>query len=36
GNWVANVVLPRDTVSITAVEKPRAAFAEFASRPKVK
>ena len=33
--WVLNVVLGRDTVSIAASEHPRAAFEEFASRPKV-
>jgi NADH dehydrogenase len=32
--WVANFFLGRDTASIAAVETPRAAFAEFASRPK--
>jgi NADH dehydrogenase len=34
GNWVINVVVGRDLASITAVEAPRAAFEEFASRPK--
>jgi NADH dehydrogenase len=32
--WVGNFFLGRDTVSIAAVEYPRAAFEEFASRPK--
>ncbi|MCU1543283.1 MAG: dehydrogenase [Microbacteriaceae bacterium] len=34
GNWVINLVAGRDLASIVAVETPRAAFAEFASRPK--
>ena len=32
--WVGNFFLGRDTVSIAAVEQPRASFEEFASRPK--
>lgn len=32
--WVANFFLGRDIVSIAAVENPRAAFVEFAARPK--
>ncbi len=32
--WVGNFFLGRDTVSITAVETPRASFEQFASRPK--
>jgi NADH dehydrogenase len=34
GNWILNVPLGRDIVSLEAVETPRAAFEEFASRPK--
>jgi NADH dehydrogenase len=34
GGWVANFVLGRDIVGISAVQSPRAAFEEFASRPK--
>jgi NADH dehydrogenase len=33
-NWVGNFFLGRDTVSIAAVETPRAAFEQFASRPR--
>jgi len=33
-NWVGNFLLGRDTVSIAAVEKPRAGFEQFASRPR--
>jgi NADH dehydrogenase len=36
GGWVANVFLNRDIVSLEAREHPRAAFEEFASRPKAK
>lgn len=32
--WVGNVFLGRDTVSIAAVEAPRAGFEQYASRPK--
>ncbi|KQV07482.1 NAD(P)/FAD-dependent oxidoreductase [Leifsonia sp. Root112D2] len=32
--WVLNLFLDRDIVSLEAVENPRAAFEEFASRPK--
>ena len=32
--WVGNFLLGRDTVSIAAVEQPRAGFEQFASRPK--
>ncbi|MGO4690880.1 NAD(P)/FAD-dependent oxidoreductase [Glaciibacter sp. 2TAF33] len=32
--WVANFFLGRDIVSLAAVEHPRAAFVEFAARPK--
>lgn len=32
--WVGNVFLGRDIVSLSAVQNPRAAFEEFASRPK--
>jgi NADH dehydrogenase len=35
GNWILNFLLTRDTVSIQARVTPRAAFEEFASRPKV-
>jgi NADH dehydrogenase len=35
-NWVLNFVFRRDIVGIEAREHPRDAFAEFASRPKVK
>ncbi|CAN5590944.1 FAD-dependent oxidoreductase [soil metagenome] len=34
GNWIFNFLLRRDTVSIEARVHPRAAFEEFASRPK--
>ncbi|MCP2030285.1 NADH dehydrogenase [Okibacterium sp. HSC-33S16] len=34
GGWVANFFLGRDIVGITAVQTPRSAFEEFASRPK--
>ena len=34
GGWIANFFLGRDIVGISAVEQPRAAFEEFASRPK--
>ena len=34
GNWVINLFVGRDIASLVAVETPRAAFAEFASRPK--
>jgi NADH dehydrogenase len=34
GNWVINIFAGRDLASIQAVETPRAAFEEFASRPK--
>ena len=33
-NWVLNFLLRRDTVGIIARSEPRAAFEEFASRPK--
>jgi NADH:ubiquinone reductase (H+-translocating) len=33
-NWVGNFFLGRDTVGISDVESPRAAFEQFASRPK--
>jgi len=36
GNWVINLFVGRDLASIVAVETPRAAFEEFASRPKAK
>ena len=32
--WVLNVVLGRDIVNLSALQDPRAAFEEFASRPK--
>ncbi|MCU1513135.1 MAG: NAD(P)/FAD-dependent oxidoreductase [Microbacteriaceae bacterium] len=35
GGWVLNFLFGRDIVSIEARETPRAAFEEFASRPKV-
>ena len=35
-NWALNFLLRRDVVSLEAVEHPRAIFAEFAARPKVK
>jgi NADH:ubiquinone reductase (H+-translocating) len=35
-NWGLNFLLRRDVVSLEAVEHPRAIFAEFAARPKVK
>jgi NADH dehydrogenase len=34
GGWFANIVLGRDIASLSAVETPRAAFEEYASRPK--
>jgi NADH dehydrogenase len=34
GNWVLNFLLGRDPVGIIARDEPRAAFEEFASRPK--
>jgi NADH dehydrogenase len=34
GNWILNFLLRRDTVSLEARSFPRAAFEEFASRPK--
>ena len=34
GGWVANLFLGRDVASLAAVEAPRAAFEEYASRPK--
>jgi NADH dehydrogenase len=34
GNWILNFLLRRDVVSLSARDEPRAAFAEFASRPK--
>lgn len=34
GNWFLNFLLRRDVVSIEARDTPRAAFEEFASRPK--
>jgi NADH dehydrogenase len=34
GGWFANLVLGRDVASLAAVESPRAAFEQFASRPK--
>jgi NADH dehydrogenase len=34
-NWILNFLLRRDIVALEAREAPRAAFAEFASRPKV-
>ena len=34
GNWFLNFVLHRDVVSLEARVAPRAAFEEFASRPK--
>jgi len=34
GNWFLNVILGRDITSIEARVQPRAAFEEFASRPK--
>jgi len=36
GNWVINLFVGRDLASLVAVETPRAAFEEFASRPKPK
>jgi NADH dehydrogenase len=33
-NWVLNFLLGRDPVGIIARDDPRAAFEEFASRPK--
>ncbi len=34
GNWILNFFLRRDTLAIEARSTPRAAFEEFASRPK--
>jgi len=34
GNWAINLVVGRDLASLVAVETPRAAFEEFASRPR--
>ncbi len=34
GNWILNFLLRRDTVSLEDRVTPRAAFEEFASRPK--
>ncbi|MCU1441869.1 MAG: Pyridine nucleotide-disulfide oxidoreductase [Cryobacterium sp.] len=34
GGWIANFFLGRDIVSLEAVQTPRAAFEQFASRPK--
>jgi NADH dehydrogenase len=34
GNWILNFLTRRDTVGIPARDTPRAAFEEFASRPK--
>ena len=34
GNWIMNFVLGRDIVSLGAAREPRAAFVEFAARPK--
>jgi NADH:ubiquinone reductase (H+-translocating) len=34
GNWIGNFFLGREIVGIIAVEKPRAEFEKFASRPK--
>jgi NADH dehydrogenase len=34
GNWILNFLLRRDVVSLGARDEPRAAFEEFASRPK--
>jgi NADH dehydrogenase len=34
GGWVNNFFLGRDIVSLSAVQNPRAAFVEFAARPK--
>ncbi|MEP6481475.1 MAG: FAD-dependent oxidoreductase [Rhodoglobus sp.] len=34
GNWILNFLLHRDVVSLEARDTPRAAFEEFASRPK--
>ncbi|HRN30096.1 MAG TPA: NAD(P)/FAD-dependent oxidoreductase [Terrimesophilobacter sp.] len=34
GNWAMNFVLRRDIVSLSAARDPRAAFVEFAARPK--
>ncbi|MGN6271506.1 MAG: NAD(P)/FAD-dependent oxidoreductase [Protaetiibacter sp.] len=34
GNWIMNFLLRRDLVGIPARDEPRAAFEEFASRPK--
>jgi NADH:ubiquinone reductase (H+-translocating) len=35
-NWALNFLFRRDVVSLEATEDPRAIFAEFAARPKVK
>jgi NADH dehydrogenase len=34
GNWIINFLTRRDLVGIPARDTPRAAFEEFASRPK--
>jgi NADH dehydrogenase len=34
GGWVSNFILGRDFASLEAAQQPRAAFEEFASRPK--
>ncbi len=34
GNWIINFLVRRDTVALAARDTPRAAFEEFASRPK--
>ena len=34
GNWILNFLLRRDVVALEARDNPRAAFEEFASRPK--
>jgi NADH:ubiquinone reductase (H+-translocating) len=34
GNWIINFVVRRDVLAIPARDTPRAAFAEFAARPK--
>ncbi len=34
GNWLVNFLFRRDLVSLEARVTPRAAFEEFASRPK--
>ena len=35
GNWIINFLVRRDVVAIEARDTPRAAFQEFASRPRV-